>query len=190
MIDFDTVHVIDNIIPFSYQEAIRTRLFARDFGWGYVHSVASLRSTHPTPAAVKPLFTKDAGGLREFDFLEPIIYMAADKIGYNIKEVLQARTFLHFPLNSKIRPPHDSIHRDFPDDHLVILYYVNDSDGPTLLFPNKNVNSSMSQFIDDRNPSHSVEPKQGRVVIFNGQRLHCSTAPVKGMRCIINFDVR
>jgi len=63
--------------------------------------------------------------------------------------------------------------------HLVCLYYINDSDGPTYFF-NDNLQ------IEDL-----VEPKAGRAVIFDGSRLHASSSPVNNpFRLIMNIDFR
>jgi hypothetical protein len=58
-------------------------------------------------------------------------------------------------------------------DHYVMLYYINDSDGETILH---NVGK--------------VKPKKGRIVIFDGSIAHKLKYPTKGYRCIINFNFR
>jgi hypothetical protein len=66
---------------------------------------------------------------------------------------------------------------DLPFDHLVVLYYVNDADGDTVFFNEKN------EIIK------SVSPKRGRVVAFDGSIYHGGGVPKNGPRCAINFDV-
>ncbi len=69
----------------------------------------------------------------------------------------------------------DQVHADGTTnvDHLVMLYYINDSDGETIL---RNVGK--------------IKPKKGRIVIFDGSILHKAKYPVKGYRCILNFNFR
>jgi len=66
---------------------------------------------------------------------------------------------------------------DLPFDHLVVLYYVNDSDGDTVFFNKQN------EIVK------SVSPKKGRVVAFDGSIYHGGGIPKKGPRCAINFDI-
>jgi len=71
--------------------------------------------------------------------------------------------------------------------HLVVLYYVNDSDGDTIIYdqigqPN-NIDKSALKI------KQKISPKKGRCVLFNGKWLHNSSSPQNSPRCILNFDV-
>lgn len=71
------------------------------------------------------------------------------------------------------------IHVDRTFDHLVMIYYINDSDGDTVLnnkiFLNKKVR---------------VTPKRGRILIFNGKIDHFAFLSKKcEKRSIINFNL-
>lgn len=71
-------------------------------------------------------------------------------------------------------------HKDFDFKHFVILYYVNDSDGDTVFF-NK----------DGLSIQQRIVPKKGRVLIFDGDKLHTGSHPRRALfRLIINFDMR
>lgn len=68
-------------------------------------------------------------------------------------------------------------HRDLDIKHKVALYYVNDSDGDTILFDNHN------------NVMKRVTPKKGRILFFDGDILHTSSHPVNTMyRMCVNID--
>jgi hypothetical protein len=74
-------------------------------------------------------------------------------------------------------------HVDLPQPHLVLIYYVNDSDGDTVIldkmFPD-GTNSNVLQ---------SVSPKKGRAVLFDGRHYHCGTIPSRhDARIVLNFD--
>ena len=93
------------------------------------------------------------------------------------KNVIQARSILQLPLNEKLlKKDFDTPHIDSKDPHLVYLYYVVDSDGQTLFLKNKKV-------------IKKIKPKQGRLVIFNGNIYHTAEQPKKNKRCVINFNV-
>ena len=52
---------------------------------------------------------------------------------------------------------HSHLHIDFPYKHTTMLYYVNDSDGPTKLYN-----------LDKTKVVKEVHPKRGRVLILMG----------------------
>ena len=92
-----------------------------------------------------------------------------------------------------------SIHYDTPLEHLVILYYVNDSDGDTKLFDNKLGNTYQSNLkvvheIQNGNFSNleltkSISPSQGKIIVFDGSTFHCPGWPTLNNRYTINYNI-
>ena len=65
--------------------------------------------------------------------------------------------------------------------HSVFLYFANDSDGNTIIFNEKNFPFTVKKII---------EPKAGRLAIFNGDLYHASNSPVNhANRITININV-
>ena len=62
-------------------------------------------------------------------------------------------------------------HVDNPRQHLVVIYYVNDCNGRTVL---KNITK--------------VHPKKNRLILFDGSIEHKIKYPTRGYRCVINFN--
>jgi ectoine hydroxylase-related dioxygenase (phytanoyl-CoA dioxygenase family) len=76
-------------------------------------------------------------------------------------------------------------HVDADKDHLVFLYYVNDSDGDTIFFNEKYDGSK----IDNLTVMSRVSPESGKAVVFDGRTYHASSSPSIGdYRCVINID--
>jgi hypothetical protein len=76
-----------------------------------------------------------------------------------------------------------SPHVDMPIPHWVMIYYVNDSDGDTVILD--------KTYPDRENASvlHSVSPKKGRAILFDGRHYHCGTCPSKhDTRIVFNYD--
>jgi hypothetical protein len=72
-------------------------------------------------------------------------------------------------------------HIDTEQQHAVILYFANDSDGDTVFFNNKDKPWEVRQ---------SVSPKKGRIVIFNGLIYHASNNPTQhDTRITVNINV-
>ena len=65
------------------------------------------------------------------------------------------------------------LHVDYPYEHLTLLYYVVNSDGPTIFETGDKVN-----------------PKKGRLVAFDGSIRHSNKVPVFRDRIVININLR
>jgi hypothetical protein len=71
-------------------------------------------------------------------------------------------------------------HVDLFEPHLVVLYYVNDSDGDTFLYEKGTTDNIIQR----------ISPKKGKLVIFDGDYYHSSSPPQKNtVRIVINSDI-
>ena len=72
---------------------------------------------------------------------------------------------------------HNTPHNDLSKPHLVLIYYANDTDGDTILFK-------------DEKEYARINPKQGRILVFNGNILHTGSHPYKAeYRIVINYNI-
>jgi len=77
-------------------------------------------------------------------------------------------------------------HIDNYTDHLVLLYYVNNSDGDTVLYKNKYDEDSNNEMIVD----YRVSPKAGRAILFDGGTYHSFYYPnIHDTRSVININI-
>ena len=104
---------------------------------------------------------------------------------YGKIKLLRAKVNLTFPYPPYMSYEHQTPHIDLqyddgsPVDHKVLLYYINDTDGPTYFFNDK------------KEKSDTVYPKKGRAVIFDGSEIHAASNPVKNpFRFILNVDFK
>lgn len=90
----------------------------------------------------------------------------------------------------------DLMHVDSDMQHIAMVYYINDTSGNTFIYDNidgNNAEINSKYRHNDIDYSKltlikSVEPKQGRVVVFNGALHHHASYPKVGDRYIINFN--
>jgi hypothetical protein len=119
------------------------------------------------------------------------MFEAFAKINVTPRMIVQARSFMHIPIADKLRKEYDNVHVDYGKDHLVCLYYVNDTDGDTFIFDKTfddvPIGSDYSQV--QWPVKQRISPKKGRCVLFDGRYYHSSSGPTSDIRCIINFDV-
>ena len=173
-----TFEVIDNFLPSAIPDRIEEIAFSSRFPWYYVPNI-TLPNSNPSPGHSHWLHSEDPSESIVLpssykDLFFSIIYSMGVYKSMFINQIHQARLFKHFPSPN---PGRDDIHIDLPWDHLVCLYYINDSDGDTVLFE------------DDRKTiREQITPKKGRALFFDGAIPHCSTRPKDNVRAIINFN--
>ena len=112
-----------------------------------------------------------------------LIRQSCLKLNFKEVNVIQGRSFLQFPLHLENYDA-DTPHIDMETiKHFVMLYYVCDSDGDTVIYYEKD---KSDQYTEQKR----VTPKQGRVVMFDGSFYHTAEQPrVYNRRCIVNYDL-
>ena len=111
-----------------------------------------------------------------------LIENACNKIDRKNVSVIKGRSFLQLPINFK-GEREDTPHVDIVDDHFVMLYYVCDSDGDTIIYNEQEKSDSYT--VQKR-----ITPKQGRVVLFDGSYYHTAEQPLNNIRCVVNYDFK
>lgn len=94
----------------------------------------------------------------------------------SINNFFRVKSNLNVQIIGATRKTHGVLHKDhFKNDYFTILYYVNDSDGDTLLF-NK-----------QKNVIKNIRPKKGRAILFDSNTLHAASPPLNyKFRIVIN----
>ena len=196
MINKGEILVIDDFIDKDYQEDIKNILLAREewgeflFPWHYVDDVtAGLDDENQGRPGLSHVYVEynDDGSsdlVSSFhDLFIPMLELACGTLEIPTAKILQGRSFMQFPLNLKsdeVDTPH--IDLDEGHRHIVVLYYVKDSDGDTVIF-NQRTESNIYTV------KQKVTPKQGRVVIFDGGQYHTAEQAVNSVRCIVNYNL-
>lgn len=136
---------------------------------------------HPTHGTVSALYEVVA---------VPIINNVLEKKQeIKITDVVHCRAFLQLPLAEKFVKEHNGVHIDIPKPHIAAVYYLNDSDGDTVIYENNWENTVPGSTGNILIEHKRVSPKKGRIVLFNGFRYHCSTQPRNNHRLILNFNL-
>ena len=102
-----------------------------------------------------------------------VLYKACEQAKLHINDVYASRVFFQTPSQQPGNIIHK--HNDISEEHLVFIYYVNDSDGDTVFFDNED------------NEIFRQTPKRNTGVIFDGSILH-SAETSSQHRFIINYN--
>lgn len=190
----DNVYIFEDIIDVEKQNILNEYAQANYKNWYYVEDV-SKRLDSPKDAF------KFNGWSRHVTEQEPIEEEiksiikeieanALSKAGINFVKNYRYKLNCLEPLNSS--PTQEELYRNTHVDdeiqHVVVLYYINDSDGDTVLFKNQN----FTGYVNDTSKLEILQvipPKKGKVVIFDGHLPHCPGWPTTSNRYVINYNV-
>ena len=145
MIGEGEIIVIDDFVSLEYQEKIKQELLGvnNNFPWFYTEDVTSAGDydSQYRPAMSHQYVIMDDNDISEITsvyhhLFVPMLSKACQYLKMPQTEVIQGRSFLQFPLvnvdTSVVDTPH--IDLDEGDEHIVVLYYVIDSDGDTIIY--------------------------------------------------------
>jgi hypothetical protein len=183
----DKIFIFDDIIDKQSQKNIQDIIFNK-IKWKFISDVTKPDNKQQRPGFIYNFITDKQNVYEWHTEMTTIVNAACDKINFKREDCLQGRSFLQLPLNLKDRSI-DAPHVDADIDHMVILYYVNDSDGDTVIYENLFEGYDNVPHFDDLKVKQRVTPKAGRVVIFNGKHWHTSCQPEHNVRSVVNYNV-
>jgi hypothetical protein len=186
--------IIDDILPSHEQDEIEEFSMHAGIPWAFTPNISSTSLKLDTDVIgfgrdlidnyISPIRWHDV-----YNYFEPKIELMCSQTELNLNDLLRARMFLTVP---SYKPANSLWHTDFNMSHAVMIYYINDSTGPTEIseytyddYDNVTIND-----VDNIPVVHSIEPKKGRAVIFNGKYHHRSTLPDTNPRFIINMNFK
>jgi hypothetical protein len=187
--------IIDNSLPIVFEEYVKDILLGNNFPWFYQKDLTGgYRTEMQSRPAFGHYFVVDGQNNSDHvHLLNPIIEAVEARTNRKFSKILNARTFLQLPLSSKLigKESIDTFHVDLEEEHFVILYYVLDSDGQTILSDRQYTsgNNVMMDINEDYKIIKKVRPKQGRILFFNGNIYHTALQPKKNVRCVLNINV-
>lgn len=116
--------------------------------------------------------------------IEPLLYFLQDKTDIKVKSISRVRAAL---TTWAPKPTVHNAHVDMDYDHKVLLYYVNDSDGDTILY--NEVFDEHEEVPEKFTVNKTFTPSKGNALVFDGLIYHSSSKPTKNSkRIIINID--
>lgn len=188
---------LDDVIPKPYQDQLEAETsalgwyfhketarpglkFSQSYG-GFFHMAYDIASPTPVASVINAL-------------LVPLLFVSLDKANLKLDDLIRVRLGM-FP-QTPLDVPYHNPHVDFYEPHLVGLYYVNDSDGDTVVFNETSEEVSLEESVKHANERRFTElaripPKKGRMVFFDGRNYHASMHPMAHpQRIVVTFNFR
>jgi len=181
--------IIDNYLTKSYHQEIQELLAGSNFPWYYNNNISEgdklPGTTHFNEYGFSHHFWKynpEGGGFVDTHyatFIKPFLLQAMDTVGCN--KILRCRAdMVTWSPEEYIHPAHV----DFIFPNTSTVYYVNDTDGDTILYgvDEKALKSKLE--IKER-----ISPKANRLIMYDGGLLHTGSSPTKHKtRILINSN--
>jgi Rps23 Pro-64 3,4-dihydroxylase Tpa1-like proline 4-hydroxylase len=173
------VTVIDDFVDEEYHLQLLKLLSGHQFNWTYLddisYNIDGKRSDELSSyGLVNMLYCVPTNYISpQYAFIDPLVKSALHQSG--CERIHRVRAAMSLYTNPKFLHQR---HIDFESKHIAAVYYVNESDGETVIY--KDNGNDILQ---------SVEPKANRIVIFEGNLWHTHYSPNKHKnRIILNFN--
>lgn len=184
--------IINDIVPVGYQKHILEIMTNSHFPWFYNQGT----SEQNTEGVITNEYTQDVKQFTHrfctfndttpwFHIVTPIIVALEEKTGirylHRIMRIKANMIMQHqsYPLNFYNLPHTDVVPGDVESE--TLLYYVNNSDGDTIIFNERDGLVSLTE-------KYRVTPQMGKAILFDSHIMHASSPPIVNKeRVVINF---
>jgi hypothetical protein len=164
-----------NFLPPSLEKDLRETLQSDDFPWYFNDSIA-----YPNPNSITAFqfthsfFLHGKGWESSWSAMpQALIYVAQAKLNFQLKEITRIKANLQ-PLAYWDSSP-VNVHKDsLLPNSMSLLYYVDDSDGDTLIFDDTK-----------ENVIQRITPKRNSAIFFDSNIWHSSSPPKEHKRRIV-----
>ena len=185
----DFVEVIDDFLTQSYYESLRASVTDPGFPWYFQDNVTYESSE------IEGVYINENPINNSFGFSH-VIYFNSEvrsQVGnlfmpfaFQVKDYLKASEIMRVRLDMTVYNPDTRMHGphvDYNDiPHYSAVYYINDSDGPTVLFNEKQGQDSLTI-------KETIDPKPNRLLLFDGSYIHTGYSPSRhNSRVLINSN--
>ena len=177
--------IIDKVLSDSYAKEIKDAFMSDIFPWYFNDHVIKTAQTTVDPFQfTHTIFFDNEVKSDIYSLVRPMIYFIEFHTRLKIKRIVRIKANL-ITRNNSVLDVYRTIHQDITatdennnaKNFKSFLYYVDDSDGDTLMFAD-----------DKKTEVLRVTPQANKAVYFDSNIWHTSTFPkIKQRRLVINF---
>ena len=195
------IKIIDNFLTKSYHGDILKHLTGSNFEWSMYNSdtdsffgpSSPIQKDHSNYTGYKTygfkhhFWNKERGGVSRLSaFINPLFLHIQDVA--NCDFIIRARADM-ITYSGKKEFSVQGTHIDFPFPNVAAVFYVNESDGDTILYNVKLSELPKGKTHKDLKKYDRVSPKPNRLVLFDGDSYHTGYSPTKHKnRILINSN--
>jgi len=177
------MQVIDNFLSPTYFKTLKQLLEGNMFDWYYQEHISSNFDNSKQSFGFSSWIVDIDGNLRKYGDLFTGFLTQLQDIYPDCNRILRCRADMVVSANkTHLHSPHIDIN-DIP--HYSCVYYVNESDGNTVIYNEKSETNDFEPDLSKLTIKTEIEPVPNRLVIFDGQYIHSGHSPVEYKRRII-----
>lgn len=203
----EEIFVIKDLVTKEYQDHIINRMSGENsFPWYTIDRIGHKDFFNKTDTDVyTDTNVSDYGGLYhmvldegiprsdDFNLFIKILESYCNVMKKKISTIHRIRIRYTHPVPDHNKLKYAAPHIDFNSeiDFTTLVYYVDDSDGDTILFSKKHIAGTDYDPVikEPLTEVYRHTPKKGEAIVFNGHRYHAGNYPINyGRRIVINFD--
>ena len=192
--------VFNNFLPLIYQDSIESLLTGQEFPWSFnnysvsaepLDNFIQMDEPYKEHIQLRHVFVMDRQIKSElFKYISPLMVAFEEKTGKKIKSFYRIKANLLLQTSGiTTQYPHiDGFFKNKDDKaeaigKTTLLYYVNNSDGDTVLFNEYYTGDRVNHLTKQQ----TVSPRKGTAVIFDSNQIHAGCAPtISDYRMVIN----
>lgn len=182
-------HYFENLIPRGYSDTI-LRKFGEHMPWYYTDSASGVDNNYDlknfkikdSVQFVHPIADDNIGRSELFNLVLPIVWFLERASGLELVNVLRmkANCLVNNGEGDHYNPPHIDVTES---GYYSLIYYVNDSDGDTILF-----NEFYEHGHENLTEAARFKPRQGSALMIPSHLFHSSSCPIETRkRLVINM---
>jgi hypothetical protein len=196
----DDIIEIENVIPKDYQDHLLNLMTSFEFPWLFNPNMVSgdqcFVGQENNLSGFNHFFYEHGEAQSPFfQLVYPLVLTLTSQTGVSFNRLIRMRANLTMP-NKSSTLEHHMPHIDSFFPHWNAIYYVNDSDGDTVIFneTNDTYDAGQDDVLRIKENKFTIKkritPKKGKVLIFPGKYYHSSSfARDSKYRCVINMNL-
>ena len=181
------IFVFDDFLPPQYFDVLQKAILGYEFSWYLVESA--------TGYGVQTNLSEFGFNHNIFD--NDVSYSALQPLLAGFYGAVQEKTFcgklLKARMDMTVMNPDGCLHQPHIDmsakNNITVILYITDSLAPTVIYKNRIEKNGDSY--GQLEVEQEVLPKENRIVVFDGQRLHTGNSPKSEVRRVLlncNFE--
>ena len=191
------IREVSNVLPAEEFKSLEEKIFSSTFHWYYARKGNDKLENPFLNGWSRHVYNYRGDAEYVYDDPDNTLVNTARRVlklaGEEYSHLLRVRYIMN---TISDKPYLNGAHVDSEGAHRVGLFYLNDSDGPTIIY-NERFDPSLrllsDQYLEQYIPKLTVEaevqPEANKLLIFDGLQYHTGTVPIKTARRIaINID--